>query len=135
MKRIVFFVTALSLTIMNGTPLQAHRQFLQQDIADLDLGVFEVVGRIGDGAADYWCGAGDYASRYLRAAAVERLYIWKGIGPSQSAPGKKAVQFAFRAPEGSNTTPGLSLSVKAVGDNMTVSSAIQYCFDRIKFER
>lgn len=127
----VFFAAAL----MVGGPLHANRPFLQQDVADLDMGVFEVVGRIGDGAADYWCGAGDYAQRYLRAGATERLYIWRALGPSVSSPGKKAVQFAFRAPTGSDTTPGLSLSVQAVGDNMTVSSAAQYCFDRVKFER
>ena len=128
-------LTAIGLALLMTAPSHANRAFLTQDVAELDLGVIEVNGRLGDGAADYWCGAGDYARRYLSASGSERLYIWKAIGPSVTAPGKKAVQFAFRAPEGSNTSPGLSLSVKTAGDNMTVSMAAQYCFDRIRFDQ
>ena len=115
-------------------PAQAARPFLEQDIADVGQGVFEVIGRNGDGTSDYWCGAGDYATRSLRAGATDRIYLWRGIGPSVSKSGKKAIQFAFRAPAGSDTSPRLSLSSKAVGDNMTVSSARQYCYDRIKLD-
>jgi hypothetical protein len=99
------------------------------EIRPLQDGVFEVVSLTRSGASDYWCGAGDYARNQLRAPVTQRIYIWKAIGPSVGRSGRKAVQFSFTAPEGANTTPGYSLSVKAVGDNMTVDAAYQYCFN------
>lgn len=113
----------------------ANRMFGQKDVVETGGGTFEVIGRIGDGAADYWCGAGDYAQRALRAGATERIYIRRGIGPSETRPGRKSVLFSLRPPPGGGEVAGYSLSVKAVGDNMTTTAAVQYCFDRIKFER
>lgn len=92
---------------------------------------FEVVGEVGSGAANYWCGAGDHVRNYLRMPVVTRIYIWKAIGPSLSTRGRKAVQFSLSPPENVSTSPGYSLSVKAVGDNMTAAAAYQFCIDDI----
>jgi hypothetical protein len=95
---------------------------------------FEVVSRVGSGAADFWCGAGDFARSKLGAGATQRIYIWRAIGPSVTRPGKKAVQFSFSPPPGANVTPGYSLSVKAVGDNLTSAAAFQYCLGQDPFD-
>lgn len=98
------------------------------EVHDLGHGVFEVVGRPGSGAQDYWCGAGDYAISALRVQATQRIFIWRAIGPSVSRPGHKAVQFALSAPEGADTSTGISLTVRRAGDNLSAAMAQQYCF-------
>jgi hypothetical protein len=90
--------------------------------------VWEVVSEVGSSAADYWCGAGDFAQRVLGTPAADRIYIWRGIGPSVNRPGKKAVQFSLTPPAGANTSPRLSLSVKEAGDNLARHAAVQYCY-------
>ena len=42
----------------------------RHEVFALGNGVFEVVGRPGSGAADYWCGAGDYARHQLGTAGI-----------------------------------------------------------------
>jgi len=100
-------------------------------VAQVDATKFEVIasgGRVG--ARNYWCAAGDYGiSQGVRSNT--RVYLAVAEGPSVTTPGRKAVQFTFD-PEAAGITPispQLSLSVKAVGDNMTLSAARQYCFD------
>ncbi|MDK3019466.1 hypothetical protein [Pseudodonghicola flavimaris] len=115
------------LTALPGAALAWRAQNGHQ-VHDLGQGVFEVVGRAGSGAQDYWCGAGDYARSVLGVAAAQRIFLWAPVGPSASSAGKRAVQFALTAPKGADTTPGLSLSVKRVGDNLSASMAQQYCY-------
>ncbi len=98
--------------------------------------VFEVIERPGSagGAAQYWCGAGDYAQRVLKTRTNQKIYIWKAIGKSVTKPGaKRAVQFSTVAPDNPSPSPGYSLSVKAVGDSLTTAEAQRYCYDN--FER
>ncbi len=89
---------------------------------------WEVVARVGTSAADYWCGAGDFAQRVMGVPAASRIYIWKAVGPSVNRPGKKAVQFSLSPPPGADTTTGYSLSVKRAGDNLARHAAVQYCY-------
>jgi hypothetical protein len=91
-------------------------------------GVFEVVSEPGSGPQDFWCGAGDYAIRVLGVKVVQRIYTWRGIGPSVARPGRKAMQFAFAPPKGADTSTSLSLSLTRVGDNLTAAAARQYCY-------
>ncbi|WP_240482169.1 hypothetical protein [Ruegeria marisrubri] len=95
----------------------------------LQNGVFEVVNHFGSAPKDYWCGAGDYAIRVLRTPATQRVYLWQAVGPSVAEPGKKGVQFSLQPPAGADTSPGYSVSVKRVGDNMPASMAQNYCYD------
>lgn len=90
--------------------------------------VWEVVSEVGSSAADYWCGAGDFAQRVMGTPAAERIYMWRGIGPSVNRPGKNAIQFSLTPPPGADTTPRLSLSLNAPGDNLARHSAVQYCY-------
>ena len=113
---------------------QAWWAWNRHEVLPVSDGVFEVVSRVGSGAQQFWCGAGDFVYRGLGLPNNQRVYIWKAIGPSVNRPGKKAVQFSTTAPPGANTTPGYSLSVKAVGDNLQAVAAQQYCFGDDPFE-
>jgi hypothetical protein len=112
----------------------------RHEVLPVSEGVFEVVGRPGSGAVDYWCAAGDFSISQVRTKANQRVYVWKAIGPSVNRPGKKAVQFAYGPPEGGDTSDSYSVSVKRPGENMSASFAKQYCygskfdeFDRWRF--
>ena len=107
----------------------AWRAMNQHEVLPVSQGVWEVVSRVGSGAQDYWCGIGDFAVRQLRAPVNQRIYVWKGVGPSVNRPGRKAVQFAFGAPPGADTSSRLSLNIREPGDNLMVSSAQGYCYD------
>lgn len=113
----------------------AWRALNRHEVYPISKEVFEVVYYIASGPREFWCAAGDYAISQLRAKGNERIYIWRGIGPSESRPGKKAVQFSFTPPEGVDLNPGISLSVKAVGDNMRAAMALQYCYGDDPFDR
>ncbi len=98
-------------------------------VAQVDAATFEVIARGGRvGARDYWCAAGDYGlSQGIRSNT--RVYLAVAEGPSVTTPGRKAVRFTFD-PEAAGVVPidpQLSLSVKAVGDNMTLVAAQQFC--------
>lgn len=128
MTRFAVLCTALAMAVMPSAG-SAWRAWNQHDVYPVSEGVFEVVSEVGSGATDFWCGAGDYAYRALRTKGVQRVYIWRAIGPSVTKPGKKAVQFSLTPPSGADTSSRISLSVKAVGDNLRAAMAQQYCFD------
>lgn len=90
--------------------------------------VWEVVAGVGTSAADFWCGAGDFAQRVMGVPAAARIYIWKPIGPSVTRPGRKAVQFSMSPPAGADTSTGYSLTVKRAGDNLARHTAVWYCY-------
>lgn len=123
-------ITALAagLIALPGAAL-AWRALNGHEVQDLGGGVYEVVGRVGSGAQDYWCGAGDYAISVLGVAAAQRIYIWRPVGPSTVRPGRKAVQFALAPPAGADTATGYALSMRRAGDNLSAAMAQQYCYD------
>lgn len=106
----------------------------RHEVQNVGNGVFEVVSRVGSAPTDFWCGAGDYAIRVLGAPVTSRIYLWQGIGPSTVRSGKKGVQFSLNPPAGADTSPGLSVTVKRVGDNMSASMAQGYCYNRVSDE-
>lgn len=121
----------LSLAFVLGTlPTygMAWWAFNRHEVFPVSDTVWEVVARVGTSAADYWCGAGDYAQRVMGVPAASRIYIWKAVGPSETRPGKKAVQFSLTPPEGADTSTGYSLTVKRAGDNLARHAAVQYCY-------
>lgn len=128
MRRNAMTALAVLLVALPGAAL-AWRAANGHKVHDLGGGVFEVVGRIGSGAQQYWCGAGDYAIAVLGAAAAQRVYVWRPIGPSVAEPGRKAVQFALSPPPGADTSTGYSLTVRRAGDNLRAAAAQQYCYD------
>ena len=102
----------------------------RHEVEPVSDGVFEVIGEVGSGAQNYWCGAGDYAIRVLGVEPARRIYTWRGLGPSVTRPGRKAMQFAFAPPKGADTSTPLSLSLHRVGDNLNASMAQNYCYEQ-----
>jgi hypothetical protein len=123
---------ALCAAMLGATPAVADRFRAENRfyVADLGGGVFEAIARGGSSAArDFWCAAGDYALKRLRAGGSTRVYLVSGIQPSVTEPGRKAVRFTL-TPEAAGVapiTPPLSLSVDIPGDNMPVVLAKSYC--------
>ncbi|MGR3760165.1 hypothetical protein ACUXV3_08520 [Roseobacteraceae bacterium NS-SX3] len=101
----------------------------RHEVFPVAKGVWEVVSEVGSGAQDYWCGIGDYAISQLRTRATQRIYIWRGVGPSITRPGRRAVQFSLVPPAGADTSVGISLGVKRAGDNLNAATARGYCYD------
>lgn len=133
MIKTVRVLVVASLVLVPGA-VAAWRAFNWHDVFPVSKTVFEVVGRPGSGAADYWCGAGDYVRHGLRQSATQRIYIWRAIGPSVTTPGKSAVQFSMDPSKSASPSPGYSLSVKAVGDNLSSGMAYQYCLGDDRFD-
>ncbi len=107
---------------------QAWRAMNGHEVQPLGDGVYEVVGRVGSGAADYWCGIGDFGRMVLDLPAAQRIYVWRPVGPSVVRPGRKAVHFALTAPPGAETEGGYSLTVRRAGKNLNAAMARQYCY-------
>lgn len=119
---------AAALVLIPGLAL-SWRALNRHEVVPVGGGVYEVIGRVGSGAQDYWCGIGDYAMTQLHAPAAQRIYVWRPVGPSATRPGHRAVQFAFSAPKGAETTSDYSLTVRRAGENLTVAAARQYCYN------
>ena len=86
MRQALIGCAAALLVALPGAAL-AWRAANGHHVHDLGGGVFEVVGRVGSGAQEYWCGAGDYAIAVLGAAAAQRVYIWRPLGASATERG------------------------------------------------
>lgn len=127
MKNLIKVMLAASLAVI-PTWGMAWWAFNRHEVFPVSDTVWEVVARVGTSAADYWCGAGDYAQRVMGVPAASRIYIWKPVGPSVTRPGHKAVQFSLSPPPGADTSTGYSLTVKRAGDNLARHMAVQYCF-------
>ncbi|WP_424979404.1 hypothetical protein [Leisingera sp. S232] len=113
-------------------PASAWRAINRNEVLPVSEGVWEVVARSRSGAQDYWCSIADFAIRQLRAPVNQRIYVWRGEGPSVGRPGRKAVQFAFGLPPGVPDRSGsLSLNIREAGDSLRVTSAQNYCYDRL----
>ncbi|WP_157960258.1 hypothetical protein [Albibacillus kandeliae] len=115
-------MTATSVTAAPWVALNRNK------VNPLPDGSFEVIARPGDGGAQLWCAAGDYAVRVLRARAADRIYITRGRAAPETGAGKSAVQFSMTPPPG--VTPGqktVLLNMKTVGDNLSSAFAQNYC--------
>lgn len=126
MRRVRLVIVALALALPGAVPAWQAWNF--HDVYPVQKGVWEVVKRPRSAAWDFWCAIGDFALAELRVGATQRIYLWRGLGPSVTRSGYKAVQFSLTPPAGADTTPGLTLSVNRVGDNLTAAAARQYCF-------
>ncbi|WP_170751418.1 hypothetical protein [Ruegeria lacuscaerulensis] len=94
------------------------------EVADKGNGIYEVSTRGTTAPVAYWCGIGDYAIRTLRTKATQRIYITRAYEKQT-----RTVQFSLTPPEGVDTTPGYSVTVKRVGENLSAGSAQTYCYD------
>lgn len=125
MRTILLWV-GLAMMIAPSFAEARSRAYLNTVVPFKD-GTFEVVGGNSVAARDYWCSAGDFVRLTLRKSAKQTIYLHTALGPSQAARGRKAVRFSLTPPEGADTSPGYSVSVKRVGDNMSAGAASQFC--------
>jgi hypothetical protein len=95
---------------------------------------FEVIGRPGSAGPDYWCAAGDYALRVMGAPGNARIYIVRGRGTPETSERLSSVQFSLNQPAGDTQPNPPFLSMKRVGDNLSVSFARNYCVDKKNLE-
>jgi hypothetical protein len=105
---------------------QANNRHTVNPVSDT---VFEVVGRPGSGGPEFWCAAGDYASRVLGAHATQRVYLVRGPAPAQTRHWNRAVLFSLVVPQDADLRTGITLSVTRVGENLNAASAQAYCMD------
>lgn len=92
-------------------------------------GAFEVIGRPGSAGSEYWCAAADYALRELGASSTARIYLTRARGAPETSNRREAVQFSLSATEGGAKSNPPFLSMRRVGDNLSVSFAHNYCLD------
>lgn len=121
-----------ALAIMAITPgaSWAWRAINGTEVNPVRKGVYEGIPHGHSGPQQFWCGAGDYARQVLGVGPTQRIYIWRAIGPSETRPGAKSVQFALQPPPGKEDyQPGYSLSVKNEGDNLDAAMAQRYCYN------
>lgn len=105
-------------------------------------GVFEVFQYARAGAPDYWCAAGDHVVRYMGQPQNTRIYVVRGLGPSQMVRGRRSVIFTI-VPYGdlvelSQQDFGYSMTVDKPGYNHRAAHGRIQCRDSrrwLKFGR
>ncbi len=108
-----------------GFRFGVYRGF-QTDVTPLENGTYRVAVSGSSAPVTYWCGIGDYAITKLRTKATQRIYISRAYEK-----GTRTVEFSLTPPDGVDTTPGYSITVKRVGENMSAGSAQGYCWDNV----
>jgi hypothetical protein len=126
--KIRFSLALSGLILAMPTVAMAYWAINRHQVLPVSQGVWEVVGRPGSGAQDYWCAFGDFATQTMRLSAGQRLYMWRGIGPSVNRSGYKAIQFSLEPPPGADTSTPITLSMDRPGDNLSRAAARQYCY-------
>ena len=91
--------------------------------------VFEVIPRAGGLGRNFWCSAGDYAHRALKAPWQAQLYISRGRGASETTNRRSAVQFTLQSNLAGSPAANSYGSVNSLarGDNMRVRDAFNFC--------
>jgi hypothetical protein len=127
------FGTALALVIMIGlTPntAQAFRpDFPLTVIQAPDSGEFEVIEEHAAGPRQIWCAAAEHGRDVLGLPTATRLYIARGRGPSQLAPGRISVRFSpvpVTAVAPKQDGP-YTASLRDVGFSLSIGHAQTYC--------
>lgn len=129
---------ALVMTII-AAPAYAFRPHIPLDVRAGDSPTFfEVFEQRGAGPTHIWCVAADHARRNLGAASVQRIYIAKPLGESQTEPGRQSVGFTLSPSEAgleqgrAGSGPILSFtSIRQIGASLNLTHALQYCSDHI----
>ena len=106
----------------------AWRTWLGYEVYPVSEQVWEVLNEPGAGPRQYWCATGEWARRVLNVPVVTRIYIHRGLGPSDIAPGRSGVQFSLEPPPGADTSTSYSLSIRRPGENISAAQALDYCY-------
>ncbi|TMM55093.1 hypothetical protein [Sulfitobacter sabulilitoris] len=111
---------------------QAYEAINRLLVVPIDRTTFEVIEARGEGARGIWCAAANYVRRNGLRSADGRIYVQRARGPSVTVPGRKGVVFTLRPDAQLQATPrSLSVSVRRVGENLSVNHAHIFCDDYI----
>jgi len=121
-------IAAALVVPLLAPPASAWRAYNGHEVFALSDGSIEVLSRPGAGATDFWCAIGDYAVRQARAASSQRLYLLHPIAQSVSKPRYKSIRFGYEKPSNAQEGNEYVLSMRRVGENISVGMARQYCF-------
>ena len=133
----LFRVTLIALGLC-GAPAMAQEQLAFNDRPEVNplpgTGNFEVIQKGAASASRAWCDAGNYAQRYLRAGATQRIFLLSKEGPAKTKKRSLGVGFTI-APsaqlKAQETRPGdggnYSVSIRRVGFSLTVGHAKGLC--------
>ncbi|WP_158964645.1 hypothetical protein [Chachezhania sediminis] len=122
-------VTAGIATVAIPTVAAAFIAINQLTVNPVKQGVWEVVGNAGSSPAQLWCAAGDYGLRVEKLPSSHRIYLYRARGLGETENRSNTAQFSAAPPPSGALSPGLTLDMKRVGDNMTIAFARSYCGD------
>jgi hypothetical protein len=126
--------TVLGLALVSTDTAQAFRpNFPLTVIQAPDSREFEVIEEHAAGPRQIWCAAAEHGRDVLRLPTATRLYIARGRGPSQLAPGRISVRFCPVpvAAGGPKQDGPYTVSLRDVGSSLSIGHAQSYCYDRI----
>lgn len=127
--------TVLVLALATADTAQAFRpNFPLTVIQAPDSREFEVIEEHAAGPRQIWCAAAEHGRDVLRLPTATRLYIARGRGPSQLAPGRISVRFSPDpvAATGPSQDGPYTVSLRDVGFSLSIGHAQSYCDDRIE---
>lgn len=116
-------IAALPVTASAGG-IYSGAKFL--NVNPISNTTFEVIDGPDATPTAYWCTAAHHVENTL-GRQQSRIYLSIGRGPSQTAPGRKAVQFSTE-PVG-NVGQTITISVRQVGANLSSGHALRLCDD------
>lgn len=129
---------ALTAAVVLATapqPAQAFRPHFPLPVVQVpDSRQFEVVQAHNAGPREVWCAAAEHTRDVLRLPTSTRLYIAKGRAPSPLAGGRTAIRFSPDpvAPVAPPQDSPLTVSLRDVGQSLSVGHALSYCQDQIE---
>ncbi|SDK30771.1 hypothetical protein [Aliiruegeria lutimaris] len=94
-------------------------------------GYFEVFQKATAGPSDYWCAAGEFVRYGLREHNTTRIYVVRGLGPSQARKGRHSVLFSYvkydNIPDLSDKEKGYSVSISKPGYHLSAAHGSSFC--------
>ncbi len=128
-------LTAAAIGATAPQPAQAFRPHFPLPVVQVpDSRQFEVVQAHNAGPRQVWCAAAEHARDVLRLPQSTRLYIAKGRAPSPLAGGRIAIRFSPDpvAPVAPPQDSPLTVTLRDVGQSLSVGHALSYCHDQIE---
>lgn len=132
MNKVLSYAVFAALVL--SAPASAYNGRLGFQTVALNSTVFEVIPRGRTDVDGYWCAAADFARRTLGAGWQQRIYVYRGYGPSEATGRRTAVQFSLQPPkEPAQRNSGFVTSGFTPGDSMSVQGANGRCNRRPLF--
>ena len=123
-------LSALAVAALAASPVLAFTASNYMRVNPVTNAVFEVVARGGAKPGDYWCAAAEFLLYQGSTNARQRIYVVRELGNAVTANRRSAVQFSLQAPDGVDTSPGFTMSVRRVGENLSAATARNQCHDQ-----